>query len=106
MGFNIFGVDIAKKDIKIAKKIFPSKKDNFKVINPKPNENIEFFRNKKFDVVISIQTLNFLSDTDMDKAIKSLYNNMKKGGVIYATLCADTQYYKSTPNMLKMVFGM
>ena len=24
----------------------------------------------------------------MDKAIKSLYNNMKKGGVIYATLCA------------------
>tara|TARA_B100000989_G_scaffold166715_1_gene124679 strand:+ start:106 stop:834 length:729 start_codon:yes stop_codon:yes gene_type:complete len=101
LGFNIFGVDIAKKDINIAKKMFPSRKDNFKVINPKPNENIEFFKNKKFNVVISIQTLNFLSNTDMDKAIKSLYNNMKKGGVIYATLCADTHYYKKHAKYVK-----
>ena len=51
--------------------------------------------------MISIQTLlNFLSDTDMDKAIKSLYNNSEKG-VIYATLCADTHYYKKYAKYVK-----
>lgn len=98
LGFDVYGVDIAKKDIHIAKKVIKLKKNNFKIIDTKPNKNLIFFKNKKFDVAISIQTLDFLSNSDFDQAINCIYNNMKKGAVIYVTMNAWCHYYRKKGN--------
>ena len=105
LGFNVFGVDIAKNDIAYAKKIMPEKADQFRVISSQPDSELQFFPDllkipeNGFDVVISIQTLDFLSNSDFKKAIKCIYNHMKPGAKIYASMNGTKLYYKnhSTP---------
>lgn len=93
LGFNSFGVDIAENDIANAKKNMPHLANQFKVIDPNPDEVIMFFGGE-FDIVISIQTLDFLSNTDFEKAIKCIYNNMKPGAKIYASMNGYNNYYR------------
>lgn len=101
LGFNVFGVDIAKNDIAVAKKIMPDKANQFKVIDPQPDPNLKFFpeiinsAEEGFDIVISIQTLDFLSNSDFKKAIKCIYNHMKPGAKIYASMNGTKLYYKN-----------
>jgi SAM-dependent methyltransferase len=93
LGFNCFGVDIAANDIAAAQQRMPRIADHFTMIDPKPDEKIRFFGGE-FDIVISIQTLDFLSDTDFAQAIKCLWNNMKPGAKIYASMNGWTMYYR------------
>ena len=94
LGFNCFGVDIAGNDIAAARQRMPHIADHFTTIEPKPDEKTWFFGGD-FDVVISIQTLDFLSDTDFAQAIKCLWNNMKPGAKIYASMNGWTMYYRN-----------
>ena len=93
-GFDCFGVDIAKNDIAVAQKVMPHIAGQFKVIDPEPDENQLFFGGD-MDVVISIQTLDFLSNSDFEKAIRCLYNNMKPGAKIYASMNGWQMYYRN-----------
>ena len=94
-GFDVYGVDIAHRDIAVAKKVLAHKKNNFKVISPQPSETLLFFNEAAFfDIIISIQTLDFLSNTDFSRAIKCLYNQLKPGGKIYITMNAWEMYYR------------
>src|SRR3989339_2237155 len=93
LGFNCYGVDIAKNDIRVAKKCMPHIADQLMIINPRPDENNIFFGGS-FDIIISIQTLDWLSNTDFDKAIKSLWNSMKPGAKIYASMNGWNMYYR------------
>jgi SAM-dependent methyltransferase len=93
LGFDCYGVDIAANDVAIAKSVMPHIADHFSVIDSKPNADQLFFGGD-MDVVISIQTLNFLSDSDFEVAIQCLYNNMKRGAKIYATWDGWTHYYR------------
>ena len=101
LGFNVFGVDIAKNDIAVAKQIMPEKANQFKVIDPQPDPNLNFFpeiinsAEEGFDIVISIQTFSFLSNSDFKKAIKCIYNHMKPGAKIYVSWCGENHYYKN-----------
>lgn len=92
-GFNAYGVDIAKNDIAAAKRQLPHIADNFQLIDPTPDKNQLFFGGN-MDVVISIQTLDFLSNSDFDEAINCLYNNMKPGAKIYASMNGESMYYR------------
>ena len=92
-GFDIYGVDIAKNDIAAAQRRMPHVADHFKVIDPHPDENQMFFGGD-MDVVISIQTLDFLSNSDFEKAIRCLYNNMKPGAKIFASMNGWQMYYR------------
>lgn len=94
LGFNVHGVDIAKNDIAVAKKLMPHVADQFQIIDPKPDAKNVFFGGN-FDIVISIQTLDFLSNSDFDKAIKSIYNSMKPGAKIYASMNGYSMYYRN-----------
>jgi len=94
-GFIPFGVDIAAKDIAIAKQTMPQFASNFKVINPKPNRDLKLLGGELADVVISIQTLDFLSDSDCNEVVACLYENSKPGAVIYATMNAWDMYYRN-----------
>ncbi|MDO8521846.1 MAG: class I SAM-dependent methyltransferase [bacterium] len=85
LGFNCYGVDISENAIKTARKnILHIPPKQLQVIDPKPDANRVFF-DGDFDVVISIQTLDFLSNSDFEKAIQSIYNSMKPGAKIYAS---------------------
>jgi len=94
-GFNCYGVDIAKNDIATAQKTLPHIAGHFRVVDPTPDPNLVFFDGVKFDVVISIQTLDFLSNSDFDKAIRCIYNNMKPGAKIYASMNGWPMYYRN-----------
>lgn len=93
-GFKCFGVDIAKNDIAVAQRTLPHIADHFEVIDAEPDENQLFFGGK-MDIVISIQTLDFLSNSDFEKAIRCLYNNMKHGAKIYASMNGWQMYYRN-----------
>jgi SAM-dependent methyltransferase len=94
LGFDCYGVDIAERDIAAARAVLPHLEHQVAVIDPTPAEDRQFFGGN-FDVVISIQTLDFLSNTDFTRAIKSLYNNMKAGGLIYASMNGWQMYYRN-----------
>lgn len=93
LGFNCFGVDIARNDIAAAKQIMPHLSSQLRVIDPKPQAGQRYF-DDKMDIVISIQTLDFLSLSDFKIAVKNLYDNMKPGGKIYASMNGWDMYYR------------
>lgn len=93
LGFNCFGADIAQNDIEAARGLLPHLADQLLVVDPKPDPE-RVFGGGEFDVVISIQTLDFLSNTDFEQAIRCLYNNMKRGAKIYASMNGYSNYYR------------
>lgn len=94
LGFDCYGVDIAQNDIAVAQSRMPHIAGHFKIISSNPAENKIFFDNEQFDIVISIQTLDFLSDSDFEKAIRCIYNNMNPGAKIYASMNGWDMYYR------------
>jgi len=94
LGFNCYGVDIAHNDIAVARAAMPHIAEQLVVVEPKPVDSNVFFGGE-LDIVISIQTLDFLSNTDFDQAIKSIYGSMKPGGKIYASMNGYNMYYRN-----------
>lgn len=84
-GFDIYGVDISKVDIERCKERMPEISDHFIVIDPKPKSEVMFFSGE-YDVVIAIQSLYYFSHADLKVRLDSIYNQMKKGAIIYATM--------------------
>lgn len=91
-GFNAYGVDISGTDIDRARARYPRIADNFALIDPKPLPDDVFFGGD-LDIVVAIQSLYFLSDTDMQVRLRSLYDQMKPGAVFYATMMGTQSYY-------------
>lgn len=94
LGFNCFGVDIAPKDIEAARNLMPHISDQLVLIDPKPVEGAVYCGGN-FDVVVSIQTLDFLSNSDFTKVIRCLYDSMKPGAKIYASMNGWNMYYRN-----------
>lgn len=100
LGFRCFGVDIAKKDIEIAqtKDEHGLFKPQFELIQSKPFVGQRYFetlfeKNEWIDVAISIQTLDFLSNTDCEIVLNNIHTQMNKGGIIYASHNGTKNYY-------------
>ena len=100
-GFDVLGVDIAKNDLAFAQNLMPEKANQFRLISPQPDAEKIFFPDKVmppddgFDIVISIQTLDFLSNSDFELAIASIYKNMKPGAKIFASMNGWQMYYRN-----------
>jgi SAM-dependent methyltransferase len=92
LGFNCYGVDIAKNDVAVAQKRMPHIANQLKIISPTPQEGRYF--DEDMDVVISIQTLDFLSNTDFARVLQNLYDNMRPGAKIYASMNGWQMYYR------------
>src|ERR1700687_1182070 len=93
LGFECCGVDIAANDIAVARQHLPHRAEHLMAIGPQPDEHKVFFGGG-FDIVISIQTLDFLSNADFDRALKCIWNNMKPGAKIYASMNGWDMYYR------------
>lgn len=100
-GFNVFGVDIAENDVRMAQEVMPERANQFRITPTKPDRDRVFFPDLMtvpedgFDVVISIQTLDFLSNSDFEAAINSIYLNMKLGAKIYVSMNGWQMYYRN-----------
>ena len=42
LGFDVYGVDICKKDLNVAKKKLPNNKSKIRIVEAKPNDKIIF----------------------------------------------------------------
>lgn len=84
-GFDVYGVDISETDIAAARTLMPDIHDHFHVANLKPNEDDLFFGGG-FDVIVSIQSLYYYTNTDFDVRMKTLNNMLKPGGYVYFTM--------------------
>lgn len=95
-GFDVYGVDISPIDIERCQARMPEIASHFKVIDPKPKLEDIFWRGE-YDVVIGIQSLFYYTDTDFKIRLQSLYSQMKKGSIIYATMIASKAdwYFKN-----------
>src|SRR5262249_446031 len=93
LGFDCYGVDIAANDIAAAHRRLPHLADHLLVVEPRPDEGNDFFAGG-VGTLLSIQTLDFLSNTDFAQAIKCLWRNMKPGGKIYASMNGWDMYYR------------
>ena len=106
-GFIPYGVDISSASINVCKKKTKKFKKNFKIIDPKPSEKLNLF-NEKFDLVIAIQSLYYMSDKDLQICLKCLYNHLKPGGMIFASMMGikNNSYYNIFSNKKKNSDGL
>lgn len=95
MGYEVKGVDISKMDVKKAKKRYPHLSKKIECINSNPDE-IKFYGwESGIDVVIANQSLYYLDRKEFQNCINKIYRQMRKGGIIYASMWSNRHtYYK------------
>lgn len=80
-----YGVDISEASIRLCKKKMKRYKNNFKIIKPRPKSDDDFFKTK-FDLIISAQTLYYLSNEDLKNRLSSLKRMLKPNGFVFFTM--------------------
>jgi SAM-dependent methyltransferase len=85
-----YGVDISKKSIAICKKKINL--NNFKLINFEVSEKDKFF-NKKFDLILSVQVLYYLSKSDLNKRLISFKKMLNPNGYVFFTMKSTKSIY-------------
>tara|TARA_A100001015_G_C14741432_1_gene613847 strand:+ start:36 stop:746 length:711 start_codon:yes stop_codon:yes gene_type:complete len=86
-----YGVDISSPSIKICHKKI-KRKNKFKLIKSEVNAHDNYFK-CKFDLIISIQTLYYLNNIDLNQRLISLNNMLKPGGYVFFTMKSEKSSY-------------
>ena len=84
-GFNVYGIDIAKAGIKIAKEWLNKEKLKAKLKVGDIYEKLPYDSNF-FDAIICIRTLNHGKITWIRRCIKEMYRVLKEGGYVFITV--------------------
>ena len=85
--FEVYGVDADPIAIRSCKERMSDIASHFKEISPKPSDS-DFFPGVRFDVILSNQVLYYLSDSDLERCIETLWQQTKPNGVFIATMMA------------------
>ena len=90
-GYTPYGCDVSPTAIEKCKSLMPVYADNFHVV-PNVPKLTDYF-STDFDIVFSNQVIYFLNDSDMSGLVSQLFSLLKRGGIIFATMIATTNYY-------------
>ena len=93
LGYNVKGVDISKKDINRAKIRYPHLENKISVQSVNPSEVKYYGWKDNVDLVIANQSLYYLDAEDFNICIKKIYEQMNKGGIIYASMWSQKHTY-------------
>lgn len=91
-GFNVCGLDVADTAIKITQERLPELKENFITINP--GEKIDELFNMKFDIIISNQTLYYLSNAELASILNQFDGILNEDGLVYFTMMGDKNFFR------------
>jgi len=91
-GFDVFGVDTSETNIKVCKNKFTTFSNRFEEIASEVSLEDQWFGGN-FKVIISIQTLYYLSPKDLSIRIQSLYNQMLPNSYIYVTMMGSSCWF-------------
>lgn len=89
-GFEVYGVDVSAAAIEIAKERLPSCADNFKLITP--DQDIDNLFNTKFDMILSNQSLYYLSKSSLQKTVLQMHTMLNNAGVVVFTMMTTKDY--------------
>lgn len=89
--FDVFGADIDKTAIDIAKKRLSGCQNNFFTISP--GEDITKIFNCKFDVIFSNQTLYFMDDAEMEKLLQMFDRLLAENGIVFFSMMSSLHYF-------------
>ena len=96
LNFEPYGVDISNISIKVCKRKFKKIKNNFKLINFKPEYPPKlFFKNQKYDIITAIQSLYYLDNHNLELALKNIEYNLNEGGFVFFTMVSRKSYFWS-----------
>ncbi|MGB0383243.1 MAG: class I SAM-dependent methyltransferase [Ardenticatenaceae bacterium] len=90
-GFIPYGCDINKLAVGQCKQLLQNYSANLHQV-PNVPQLSDYFE-VDFDLVFSNQTLYFLNDADLSYLLAQFYKMLRDGGVFFATMMADTNYY-------------
>jgi tellurite methyltransferase len=97
-GFNVLGVDISEAGISKFLRLGKKFKVNVKGI---VSDITKFKFDKKFDIIISVSTLHFLSRKNIEIVIKKIKKHTNKGGINLITVfTVDDPGFKVHPNKM------
>ncbi len=95
--YDCYGVDTSKSAIKVCKK---KKIKNVRLIDNKIEEEDDYF-NKKFDLIISTNTLYYFDKYDLQKRLKSFENMLKPNGYVFFTMVSvKSKYFTKCSNRI------
>lgn len=88
--FDVFGVDIDKKAVDIAKERMAGIRNNFFAIDS--DEDITKLFNFKFDIIFSNQTLYFIDNEQLQKLLYMFYALLEKNGIVFFSMMSSKHY--------------
>ncbi len=93
-GFDTFGCDVSKSAIEKCKSNPIFDKNKFEICNEVPNP-LDLFGNIEFDLILSNQTLYYLSDESLRKFVEESYKIIKDNGFLVVTMMAKSHWFYS-----------
>ena len=99
LGFDAYGVDISETDLGIASERYQQIGGKFREVSLIPSATEKFF-DGDFRIITAIQSLYYLSDTDLKVRMESIHANLAEGGIFFATMIGESggrHFDKSKP---------
>jgi cyclopropane fatty-acyl-phospholipid synthase-like methyltransferase len=93
LGFNVSGIDISDNDINVARIRYPNIGNNFHLCDPSPSKNEFYGWKNEISVIVCSQSLYYFSEKHFNEVLIKLYNSMKKGGIIFASMISEKHTY-------------
>lgn len=88
-GCCVYGVDLSPIDLDRARHLVPEAT----LIQTTPTPPASRYLDQPMDLIVAIQALYYLSDPDRAAVLDALYDQLRPGGVIYASMMGTRHWY-------------